>query len=167
MNPKHNILKCGLLFLLGIPAAFGLVEVELQNVEHYHDIEFEGHEDPARFSSEMREYLKKAVDKHLPEGFTLSVTFTQVDLAGEYEPWRGTDYHTIRIMKSIYPPRLEFNYQLYAKDGSLIEEGDARLTDLNYLTKANPVQEKNEVLYYEKELLKRWIRNELGKSDSK
>ena len=41
----------------------------------------------------------------VPEGDKLTITFTDIDLAGDFEPWRGPQWDEVRIVKAIYPPR--------------------------------------------------------------
>lgn len=149
--------------LAGSLQSYGLVEVDFNNTDHYTDLEIEGNPAYEYFAREMTKFLAKVADKELPPDSTLSITFTQVDMAGAYEPWRGPDYQDIRIFKSIYPPRLEFKYQLVADDGQVLKEGTAKLSDLTYLDTRNPIRADNDLLYYEKEMMRKWIRNKLSK----
>ena len=49
----------------------------------------------------------KRANEVLPAGQTLTVTFTDIDLAGDFEPWRGGQAMDIRIVKDVYPPRMD------------------------------------------------------------
>lgn len=162
MKPLTQWLTLG-AFLASVVSSYALVEVDFNNTDNYVDLEIEGNQAYEYFANEMTEFLAKVADKELPPDSTLSITFTQIDLAGAYEPWRGPDYQDIRIYKSIYPPRLEFSYQLVADDGQVLKEGTAKLSDLTYLSNRNPIRAETDILYHEKELLRDWIRNKLSK----
>ena len=149
--------------LISVVSSYALVEVDFNNTDKYVDLEIEGNRAYEYFAKEMTKFLAKVADKELPPDSTLSITFTQVDMAGAYEPWRGPDYQDVRIYKSIYPPRLEFSYQLVADDGQVLKEGTTKLSDLTYLDMRNPIRAENDLLYYEKEMMRDWIRNKLSK----
>jgi ABC-type transport system substrate-binding protein len=145
------------------PMLGGVVEVDFNNTDNYADIEVAGSKAYAFFAREMTKTIEKVAEKELPPDSTLSITFTQVDLAGAYEPWHGPDFNDIRIYKNIYPPRLEFTYQLVADDGQILKEGKATLTDNNYQRAGSPIKADTVEFYYEKELIKEWVKKDLAK----
>lgn len=151
------------VFLLLPTFLWALVEVDFNNTDNYRDLEIEGNPALKFFAEEMADFLEKVADKELPPDSTLAITFTQVDMAGAYEPWRGPDFADLRIYKSIYPPVLEFRYQLVADDGQVLKEGTAKLTDVNYQMLGTPMKVDMVEFFYEKELLKRWIKKDLAK----
>src|SRR4051794_36814919 len=53
---------------------------------------------------ELRTYLIKQANRLLAPGQQLKITVTDVDLAGEFEPWRGGSMADVRIVKEIYAP---------------------------------------------------------------
>ena len=48
----------------------------------------------------------------MPAGLALEIQVTNIDLAGEFEPWRGPQFDRIRIMRDIYAPRFELTFRL-------------------------------------------------------
>jgi len=106
--------------------------------------------------SRFKEYLEQRAPSYLALGQTLTVTFTDIDLAGEFEPQRGPNFNNVRIVKEIYPPRLRFTYKLTDTSGAVVKQGEERLTDMSYLMTASPVDTEDS-LRYEKPLLKDWL----------
>lgn len=145
--------------------AYGAAPVTIQFVEpeRYRDVRIDGNENPSFFGNVMTPFLEKKMGELLPEGFSLEINYTQIDLAGDFEPWRGVDFQDVRVMREIYVPRLEFTYTLVDDQGELIKEGKSRLVDLNYLENRNPLRAENDVLYHEKRMMERWMKRELAR----
>lgn len=115
---------------------------------------------PEEWQRSLSEYLRKRADIVLPEGQRLEVTIDDIKLAGAYEPWRGPDLQDVRIMKDVYPPRVDLHYRLLAADGTSIREGDNKLRDMGYLQRTLPFS--NDPLRYDKRLIDDWLRKEFG-----
>ena len=62
-------------------------------------------------------------------GLTLDVRMTNIDLAGEFEPWRGPQFDRVRIMREIYPPRVALEFRLTDAGGAVVKEGQRVLLD--------------------------------------
>jgi len=103
----------------------------------------------------IREYIVERADKALPAGQKLLITFTDIDLAGEYEPWRGPQFSDVRIVKSIYPPRLKFSYKITDVAGKAVKEGQEDLRDLAFEMRLTA--DRQDTLRYEKDILRDWI----------
>ena len=58
----------------------------------------------------LRRYLTEVADSYIPDGCKLTMTFTDIDLAGDFEPWRGPQADDIRIIRDIYPPNFKFTW---------------------------------------------------------
>lgn len=112
------------------------------------------------FKTELSENITRAVKRYLPEGTTLQITFTDVDMAGEIQPWRNIHNADIRYIERIYPPRLKFTYQLIRDDSSeVITEGEESISDLAFqMNPAASIRARHESFFYETELLADWIR---------
>lgn len=109
---------------------------------------------------EIKSYIETLGDRYLPAGQKLQLTFTDVDLAGDFEPWRTPPADDIRIVKDIYPPRFEFTYKITdEKTGSVVKEGSENIRDLSFMSRL--VIDRNDSLKYEKDMLKDWLRSEL------
>lgn len=107
---------------------------------------------------ELRDHLMDRARRYIPSGERLEVYFTDVDLAGEYEPWRGARWDDVRIVKDIYPPRVDLHFKLYAADGRVLQEGERKLSDLAFMYTISI--NVDDPLRYDKELLDNWVRQE-------
>ena len=108
----------------------------------------------------LKNYIVERASRYVAEGQKLSVTITDVDLAGEIEPWRSSSLRDARIMKDIYPPRIDLSYKLTDATGAVIKEGSQHLTDLSYLMNVYP--NRSDPRVYDKGLLDDWIRRDIA-----
>ncbi len=106
----------------------------------------------------FKEFLEEAGPRFLAEGQTLTITFTDIDLAGDFEPERGMNFSDVRIVKDIYPPRMNFTYKLVDANGTVLKEGQERLIDLSFQMTAG-LFDAQDSLRYEKSMLKDWLRD--------
>jgi hypothetical protein len=137
------------------------VEVVFVEPEKFTDLRVDYYastEPSARAQQELREHLVRAGQSCLKPGQTLLVRITNVDLAGDFEPWRGPDFDHIRILRDIYPPAITLEFRLTGADGKVLAEGKRELRELGYLTSlALPNWDP---LRYDKEMLRSWLRRE-------
>jgi hypothetical protein len=117
-----------------------------------------GWQRPDDWMKALSEHLRQRADVLLPPGQRLEVTIDDIKLAGDFEPWRGPNGQDIRVLKDLYPPRIDLHYKLFAADGSLIRENSSQLRDLSYLQHTVPFQ--NDPLRYDKRLIEDWLRKE-------
>lgn len=108
---------------------------------------------------ELRDYIVKRASAVLPPDQRLSVTITDVDLAGEIEPWRTGGAQDVRIIKEVYVPRIELSYRVTDGTGAVVKEGQRALRDLTFTMRLHV--NRNDPRVYEKELLDDWIRSDL------
>jgi hypothetical protein len=108
---------------------------------------------------ELRRFIVKRAESLLPPGHTLTITFLDVDLAGDYEFWRGPNMQDVRIVKDVYPPRFLFRFEIKDDTGQVLKEGERRLTDLAFMQRLT--LDRQDPLRYEKDLLGDWVRSEL------
>lgn len=111
---------------------------------------------------ELKSYLIQRGNSYVSEGQKLSVSITDVDLAGEIEPWRSGSAQDVRIVKDIYPPRIQLSYKLVDASGATIKEGKRSLTDLTFSMNINP--NRSDPRVYEKRLLDDWLRSDFPKA---
>lgn len=104
---------------------------------------------------QIREFIVERAEKALPAGQKLTVTFSDIDLVGEYEPWRGPQFSDVRIVKSIYPPRFKFSYKITDAAGKIVKEGKEDLRDLAFDMRLTI--DRQDPLRFEKDILKDWI----------
>ena len=110
---------------------------------------------------QLRKFLHKEASEYLQKGQKLKISFTDIDLAGDYEPARGPQLNDIRIIRELYPPRLKFNYALMDRSGNLIKEDKVELRDMAFMMRTSI--HRNDPLYHEKYMLDKWLRETFEK----
>jgi hypothetical protein len=108
---------------------------------------------------ELRTHVERVAARRLPEGHRLIVAITDVDMAGDFEPWRSPQFHDVRIVKDIYPPRINLNFQVLDANGAVVSEGQRELRDLAFNMRT-PSLPTNDPMRHEKALLDDWLRRE-------
>jgi hypothetical protein len=61
-------------------------------------------------------------------------------------------------MRDVYPPRIDLNFRLADQDGNVLREGKRALRDPAYLNDVSMPATKGASLYYDRALLRRWLR---------
>ncbi|HET6431995.1 DUF3016 domain-containing protein [Dyella sp.] len=116
---------------------------------------------PARASEDylgsLKSYIEQRAGKLLAPGEQLKIVITDVDRAGAFEPWRGPSLSDVRIVKDIYPPRIDLHFQLTDASGTVLREGNRRLRDPGFLNSTTQATSTSN-LRYEKALIDRWLR---------
>ncbi|WP_370630119.1 DUF3016 domain-containing protein [Xenophilus sp. Marseille-Q4582] len=106
-------------------------------------------------------YLAERSAAALPEGQRLDVHLRRVQRAGAFEPWRGPQAGEVRIVRDIYPPRIELDFRLRGADGRVLREGARTLSDTAFLMRPSP-HPRDDPLRHEKALIDDWVRQEFG-----
>lgn len=132
--------------------AAGQVVVNYQQPEQFADI--------GRSSWDRERTLKTlsgqfaALAARLPDGQTLRIDVTDVDLAGEISPW---GWHELRVMRgNVDWPTLRLRYTLQEGERTL-KSGEERLTDMNYLHTLQLRDRPGTEMAYEGRLVRRWF----------
>ena len=137
------------------------VEVTFIAPENFTDAK-EGALDSARgrdaLLDQLKAHLVTTAAQYLTTGQRLEIKVTDVDLAGDFEPWHGSTFNDIRIVKDIYPPRINLEFRLLGADGKVVSEGKRQLRDLGYLLTAT--LPASDPLRYDKQVLSDWLRQE-------
>lgn len=115
------------------------------------------------FEGEFQRFARTESDRWLPEGYQVHLAFTDIDMAGDIQPWRNRSHSHIRYIESIYPPRLEFTYTVTGPDGEVVIEDETRLQDMNYLFAPNHRFRRFDSFRYELSLLADWFQSDLRK----
>lgn len=105
---------------------------------------------------EFKKHLEQLSERYLADDQTVEINFTDIDLAGAFEPWRSGQFHDVRWVREIYIPRLAFEYKFIAPDGTVQAEGTEKLTDPSFQWTLSRFDDSP--MRYEKEMLSRWIR---------
>jgi hypothetical protein len=140
----------------------GNITVTFKDSDKYTDAcENESHLTSEYYLQVLAEKLQEVATPLLAEGQKLSVTFTDIDLAGDIRN-DLVNMKDVRLIKEIYWPRLALNFQLLGADGKTIKEGERMLTDMNFMVNIG-ITDRNEPLFYDKELLSQWVRKEFAR----
>jgi len=111
--------------------------------------------------AQLESYIVERSKAYVPEGQKLFISITDVDLAGDFEPWRGGQAMDIRVVKDIYPPKFDLEFKLVGSDLTVLKEGKRKLRDLAFMSKLSISQ--NDGLHFEKALLDDWLQNEFAR----
>ena len=127
--------------------------------------------DPAAFPDaprgalvELKRWIEQRAAERVPVGQRLAITVTSVDLAGEFEPLRRPPYGTVRIMRDVYPPRVELRFRLTDANGAVVSEGQRRLENVAFHDTA--AVRSTDPLRYDKALWNAWLRAEFARGRS-
>ncbi|HNC23149.1 MAG TPA: DUF3016 domain-containing protein [Opitutaceae bacterium] len=169
MKPYHRLL-CAIAGLLAVssgwaaePAAKsdGRAEVTFAHPEKFADVRSyysENDKDRDAILDQLKEYIVLKSKTYVPEGQKLLVTVTDVDMAGDFEPWRGPAMQDVRVVKDIYPPKIDLEFKLVDAKGAVLKEGKRQLRDLAFQMKISI--NRDDELRYEKALLDDWLRDD-------
>ena len=138
------------------------VQVVFSDPQKYTDVKSDymgGDKERDILLGELRKHLEYRAATHVPEGHRLTVTITDVDMAGDFEPGRAPRLGGARIVRSVYPPRIVLRFELADASGSSVKAGQRNLTDLAFLS--GPDIYRNDMLKYEKILLDDWLPREV------
>jgi hypothetical protein len=142
------------------------VEIAFSNPEKFTDVRetmmMESDKQRENVLAQIKDHLLPKAARQVPEGAKLAITITDIDLAGDFEPWRGTQFHDIRVVKDAYPPRINLAFKLTDAAGAVLKEGERQLRDVAFQMKATPIN-SSDPLRYEKALLDDWLRSEFRK----
>lgn len=147
--------------LPALAAAQAQVDVRFADLSRFSDLrntELRNERESAALAEELRRYLEAKALARLPPGTRLAVTITDVDMAGEFLPAPRSTHQPVRIVKNVYPPRVDLEFRLARADGRVEREGRRELRDLGFLSKARLAE--RETLGHEKALLDDWLKRE-------
>lgn len=162
-----------LLFLIAFLPALGLaaggITAEFENVGDYTDFSISGMSEEKTltiFQAELERELETFAKRYLKEGQALLLVFTDIDMAGDIQPWRNRHNADIRYVEGIYPPRLKFRYTLSDEEDTILAEGEESISDLAFQMSTTAAMRSGfQQFYYEIELLGNWIRKTLKNAD--
>lgn len=134
------------------------ITVEFQNPDNFRDVRdsLGGPTDENALAA-LRTCLQDLAPARLKAGQKLRVSFTEIDLAGDFLPGGNTD--RIRIIQPIYLPRQEFTFALTDSAGQVLKQGTRTLTDQNFQAGVRRIG-SDQPYSYDKQLLEDWLRKE-------
>ena len=136
------------------------VQVEYLHSERYSDLRDQYVASPSAreaYLKELREHIQRRALRYVHEGQSLYIGISEIDMAGGFEPWRR-DLGNVRIVRELYPPRIDLAFKWTAADGAVLKEGDRTLRDPSFLARTN--RYGSDPLKYEKLLLDDWLESE-------
>lgn len=162
LRSRFCLAAAGLALAVAAQAASAPAAVTVQYV---HPESFTDVGDGFRGGPEARRAFLEALDRHLKQraggaldaGQTLRVEISDVDMAGEFESWRiaGAD---VRIIRDVYPARIDLNFRLADASGAMLKQGERRLRDTGLVRDVS--RYSNDPLRYEKALIDAWVERE-------
>jgi hypothetical protein len=111
------------------------------------------------YLDQIRDHILDRSKNYIPAGWHLQVTITDVDMAGDFEPWRGPQFDDVRIIKDMYPPKIDLTFRLTDAEGNVVKEGKRTLRDTSFLMKITPYF-NTDTMRHEKALLDDWMAEE-------
>jgi hypothetical protein len=110
--------------------------------------------------NDLQKFMIETGERYVPAAMRLDVSVTDVDLAGDFELFRGPEFDQVRITRGLYPPRIVLEFRLIDGAGRVLKEGRRTLSDIDY--QLRPAYPKDDNLRYEKDILREWFRGEFA-----
>jgi hypothetical protein len=109
---------------------------------------------------ELQNFIITTGTRYVPETMKLHIRVTNVDLAGDFELFRGPQADQVRVTKGLYPPHIVLEFEVVDSTEQVVKSGKRDLTDINYQLRS--VYPREDYLRYEKDILRDWLRAEFG-----
>jgi Protein of unknown function (DUF3016) len=136
----------------GAAHAAATVEVRYVEPDNFADIGRSSW-DRERALKTLTSHLQK-LGQSLPDGQTLRLDVSDIDLAGDIQPW---GWHELRVLRGQADwPLIKLSYTLLEGERTL-KSGDVRLYDLAYMQTLNGRDRPGEELAVEKRMVRRWF----------
>ena len=163
-SPAILFLTIAISFALNPPLARSAqpsnVTIQYVSPEKFTDFRIYGRDaqwSASYFSSQIRDYLNPALNRRFP-GAKLTLRFTDIDLAGrERDSSRGG--RNVRVSRGLTAPaRMSFVFILQDSSSRTLASGSTRITDTsNPSSMVARQRSASEPLYYEKQMLGKWL----------
>lgn len=135
------------------------VEVIFVNPDQYTDVADRPGASLRGTLDELRRYLNERGAAHMAPGERLTLMISNIDRAGGFEPVQGAEFSNTRIIRALYPPRIELHFRLSNAEGKVWKEGTRNLSDPAFLDR--PLPPSDDPLRYEKRLIEEWLAREI------
>ena len=156
-----RILLCtAWLFPVGLFGA-GL-SVTFEDIEDFTDFSLHEPEsaDDARiiFEREMQAYWERRLSDLLPEGSSMELHFTDIDMAGDRNMIRDQTGRQIRLYDDRFLPRLFFTFTIKDSEGAVVRSGETLAMDKRYqLGGSGRIAHEEFAFAFELEALRKWL----------
>lgn len=111
---------------------------------------------------DIARHVAARAERELRPGEVLEVLITDIERAGDFEPGMGASDH-VRIVRDIYPPRIDLSYTLRDASGAVLASGERSLRDVGFLQRHAGIINASDPLRHEKRLVDDWVRDDLGR----
>jgi hypothetical protein len=131
------------------------VTVEYLDPEKFTDFKttrMGGNTDTEYLSRELRQEINRQAGRILPAGYRVLMRIHDVDLAGDFEPQLRPPFDDIRIMRSVYIPRMKIEFSVTDAAGNVVASGERTLSDMSYEFRLRPTPQ-NRTLEVESEMI--------------
>ncbi len=81
---------------------------------------------------ELQKFIIATGARYVPENMKLNIRITDIDLAGDFELFRGPPADQVRIVKGLYPPHIVLEFEIIDSAATVVKSGKRDLTDINY-----------------------------------
>lgn len=142
------------------------IQVEFVNPDKFTDLKADAsgsRKGRDSYLEQLKGYLIQQAGGQLPKGQRLSVSITNINMAGDFEPWRGPSLTNVRVVKDQYPPRIDLSFKITDAKGKTLREGSRELKNLSFLRDA--VINRQDPLRHEKKLLDDWLRRDIARKN--
>lgn len=140
----------------------GVVKITWQEPTKYTDIVATG-QLQSRFENKLfntlTDELNGIASKVLKPGEVLMMDVTNVDLAGDVRPSFGETATNIRVVKDVYPPKINFRYKIM-QGNRVVMSGNEKLQDMFFMGGIQPVVQRP--FMYESNLLRHWFNKSIA-----
>ena len=99
-------------------------------------------------------------EHYVPTGMQLEIKVTDIDLAGDFEPWRGPQFGPSVSPGRFTAAHVSLEFRLTDDSGNVVSAGNREISDSAY--QARLVRPPDDYLRYEKAILRDWFRNEFS-----
>ena len=145
------------------------VEVTWEEPKSYRDVK-PSNESRTRFRErtfkELDEFFTELAEK-LPDDQKLSITVTDLDLAGQVWPasfvGMGQSATDVRIIKEIDIPRMSFSYVITGGDSTVLKSEEVKIKDMMFMNTVNR-RLPSDNLVYEKNMIEDWFNDTFAES---
>ena len=164
-QPSILLALAGMASLAASAQAPPSVETRFENPKRFTDFRIDHWRDARQaqaLADELRRWIAHEAPRYLPAGSKLTVTITDVDMAGEFEPWHRATSTDIRVVREIYPSRVSLAFSLADDTGKVVMEGERKLVSTFLFS--GSLLGGDGPLRYEKVLLRDWLSREFGRA---
>ena len=158
---KKLLLAVCLASLYSSSAYAGEAKLSWGNLDKFSDVQ-EGRDSREQFRERLTKEFSEVFNslaKKLPEGYTLNVEVSDLDLAGDLRP--GMSSGQIRIMTAVYWPRMNFSYELRNEKQEVVAAGKEELRDMDYLNRVR-MPSGNTQFDFEERMIQDWFKRQFA-----